>query len=90
AGPVATRFLAGLGADVLRIDPLDWDEPAVVPDVTLGKRCARLDLRSSVDRSVFEHLLSQADILVHGYRPDALDGLGYGESVRRSLAPGLV
>ena len=25
AGPVATRFLAGYGADVLRIDPPDWD-----------------------------------------------------------------
>ena len=30
AGPVATRFLAGLGADVLRIDPPDWDEPAII------------------------------------------------------------
>src|SRR6185312_21746 len=27
AGPVATRFLAGFGADVLRIDPPGWDEP---------------------------------------------------------------
>ena len=47
AGPVATRFLAGYGADVLRIDPPDWDEPAVEPEVTLGKRCARLDLRQT-------------------------------------------
>ena len=45
AGPVATRLLAGLGADVLRIDPPDWDEPALVPDMTLGKRSARLDAR---------------------------------------------
>ena len=51
AGPVATRFLAGFGADVLRIDPPVWDEPGVIPDVTLGKRCARLDLRSSSERS---------------------------------------
>lgn len=36
AGPVATRFLAGYGAEVLRIDPPDWDEPGVVPEVTLG------------------------------------------------------
>ena len=43
AGPVATRFLAGLGAEVLRIDPPGWDEPGIVPEVTLGKRCARLD-----------------------------------------------
>jgi crotonobetainyl-CoA:carnitine CoA-transferase CaiB-like acyl-CoA transferase len=36
AGPVASRFLAGYGADVLRIDPPSWDEPGVVPEVTLG------------------------------------------------------
>jgi hypothetical protein len=37
AGPVASRFLAGYGANVLRIDPPDWNEPGVVPEVTLGK-----------------------------------------------------
>jgi hypothetical protein len=90
AGPVATRFLAGLGADVLRIDPPDWDEPALAPDVTPGKRCARLDLRRTADRQVFETLLAEADILVHGYRPDALERLGYGAARRRILSPGLV
>ena len=32
AGPVATRFLAGFGADVLRIDPPDWNEAALEPE----------------------------------------------------------
>ncbi|MDP4003996.1 CoA transferase [Methylobacterium sp. NEAU K] len=90
AGPVATRFLAGFGADVLRIDPPDWDEPALVPEVTLGKTCARLDLRRDADRATFEGLLAGADVFVHGYRPGALDGLGYGAQARRALAPGLV
>ena len=90
AGPVATRLLAGLGADVLRIDPPDWDEPGVVPDVTLGKRCARLDLRSAAGRAAFAELLRQADVLVHGYRGDALDRLGLDSAARRKLRPGLV
>ena len=90
AGPVAARFLAGFGADVLRIDPPDWDEPSLAPEVTLGKTCARLDLREPGDRARFEALLAGADVLLHGYRPDALDNLGYGAAVRRSLAPGLV
>lgn len=89
AGPVATRFLAGCGADVLRIDPPGWDE-SVVPEVTLGKRCARIDLRDPPQRAVFERLLAQADILVHGFRPDALERLGLGAERRRALAPGLV
>jgi hypothetical protein len=90
AGPVATRFLAGYGADVLRIDPPDWNEPGVVPEVTLGKRCARLDLRQAAGRAIFERLLAQADVLVHGYRPAALERLGYGEQCRRALNPGLI
>lgn len=90
AGPVATRFLAGYGAEALRIDAPDWEEPGVVPEVTLGKRCARLDLHDRDHRKVFEYLLSKADILVHGYRPGALDRLGYDAEARSALRPGLV
>jgi crotonobetainyl-CoA:carnitine CoA-transferase CaiB-like acyl-CoA transferase len=90
AGPVATRFLAGYGATVLRIDPPDWDEPGVVPEVTLGKRCARLDLEDAGDRTRFESLLRDADVLIHGYRPGALAALGYDERACEALAPGLI
>lgn len=90
AGPVATRFLAGYGADVLRIDPPGWNEPGVIPEVTLGKRCARLDLTQAADRATFETLLSEADVLVHGYRPAALERLGYGEAYRRQRNPSLI
>jgi crotonobetainyl-CoA:carnitine CoA-transferase CaiB-like acyl-CoA transferase len=62
----------------------------LAPEVTLGKRCARLDLHQALDRGVFERLLSQADILVHGYRADALARLGYGSQQRHSIRPGLV
>ena len=90
AGPVATRFLAGYGADVLRIDPPWWDEPALLPFITLGKRCARLDLRAPADMAVFRDLLSRADILVHGYRSDALSRLGLDEAARQAIRPGLI
>ncbi|WP_095061782.1 MULTISPECIES: CoA transferase [unclassified Pseudomonas] len=90
AGPIASRFLAGLGADVLRIDPPTWDEPGVVPEVTLGKRCARLDLHDKADRAVFEALLKDADIVLHGYRADALERLGYGAVYRQQLSPSLI
>lgn len=90
AGPVATRFLAGFGAQVLRIDPYGWEEPGTVPEVVLGKRCARLNLRDAAERGVFERLLSEADVLVHGYRADALARLGLDAEHRRALNPGLV
>lgn len=90
AGPVASRFLAGLGADVLRIDAPDWNEPGVVPEMTLGKRCARLDLKNANDRKLFENLLRDADILLHGYRADALEHLGYNTTALQQIAPGLI
>lgn len=90
AGPVATRFLAGLGADVLRIDPFGWDEPSQEADVTLGKHCARLNLHNPQDRHRFEALLREADVIVHGYRAGALHKLGYGSEQRRALSPALV
>ena len=90
AGPVASRLLAGFGADVLRIDSPTWNEPGVVPEVTLGKRCARLDLHDKADRAVFESLLKDADIVLHGYRADALERLGFGFDVRQAIAPGLI
>ncbi len=90
AGPVGGRFLAAYGADVLRIDPHGWDEPAVVPEVTLGKRCAGLDLTNKADRTVFERLLSDADVFLHGYRSDALDRLGYDSETVRRLNPCIV
>jgi crotonobetainyl-CoA:carnitine CoA-transferase CaiB-like acyl-CoA transferase len=89
AGPVATRFLAMFGANVLGIDPPSWDEPGVLPEVTLGKRCAGLDLHTVGDRACFADLPRSADVLVHGYRPGALERLGFGEEERRKLNPGL-
>ncbi len=90
AGPVATRFLAGYGAHVLRIDPPWWSEPGVEPEVTLGKKRAGLDLTRAEDRGRFEALLIKADVLVHGYRPGALNGLGYDTERLRELAPHLI
>jgi hypothetical protein len=90
AGPVATRLLAGLGADVLRIDPPGWDERGVVPEMTIGKRTARLDARDPAGRATLLALLGAADVLVHGYRSDALEHLGLGAEVRAATRPGLV
>jgi hypothetical protein len=89
AGPVATRLLAGLGADVLRVDPPGWDEPALVPDMTLGKRTTRIDATTTVGRDALEHLVAGADVLVHGYRPGALDALVPADR-RSTLRPGLI
>ncbi|MEC3956660.1 CoA transferase [Nocardia sp. CDC153] len=75
AGPVATRALALLGADVLRIDPpflpeIGWQ----YLDTCQGKRSTVADLRT--DLPVFRELISNADIIISGYRPGRLERLG--------------
>jgi crotonobetainyl-CoA:carnitine CoA-transferase CaiB-like acyl-CoA transferase len=90
AGPAATRLLAGLGATVLRIDPPWWDEPTGAPEMSLGKRCARLDLRQENDLKQWKQLLSEADIFVHGYRSDALIAMGLDAEARQIIRPGLI
>lgn len=90
AGPTAGRFLSAFGANVLRIDPPFWEEPGVAAEMTLGKRCAGLDLTSKDDREIFQALLQEADVLLHGYRPGALSGLGFDPAALRQVNPALI
>ncbi|MCX4592945.1 CoA transferase [Streptomyces sp. NBC_01340] len=91
AGPVATRTLALLGADVLRIDsprlPEIDDQHA---DMDFGKCSTTLDLSARGDRSAFEELLAEADVVVTGYRPGALDRFGLCPRALAERRPGLV
>ncbi|MCG6495890.1 CoA transferase [Kitasatospora sp. A2-31] len=91
AGPVATRTLALLGADVLRIDsPRLPEAEDAHADTGFGKRSTRLDLAEAADRAVFEELLAGADAVVTGYRPGALDAHGLAAEALLERRPGLV
>ncbi|MFB6809580.1 CoA transferase [Streptomyces sp. NPDC056387] len=91
AGPVATRTLGLLGADVLRIDPPRLPESDdAYADTGFGKRSALLDLADPGDRAVFEGLLAGADVVVSGYRPGALERYGLGADELLERRPGLV
>ncbi|MET9963242.1 CoA transferase [Streptomyces sp. NPDC006326] len=91
AGPVATRTLGWLGADVLRIDPPKLPEADdAYADTGFGKRSALLDLADARDRAVFEGLLAGADVVVTGYRPGALERHGLGARQLHERWPGLV
>jgi hypothetical protein len=91
AGPVATRYLGALGADVLRLDPPHRPElPLHTYDGLLGKRSALLGFGTPDGSSRLHELLSQADVLVHGYRPGALGRFGLTRDVLAERHPGLV
>ena len=91
AGPVATRYLGALGADVLRLDPPHRPElPQQTYDGLLGKRSAVLDLGTAEGNALLHALLAEADVLVHGYRPHALDRFGLSLDAIAERHPGLV
>jgi len=91
AGPVATRYLAALGADVLRVDPPHRPElPLHCYEGLPGKRSAILDARTPDGLSRLHQLLDGADILVQGYRPGALERFGLDTGSLADRHPGLV
>ena len=91
AGPVCGRTLAAHGADVLLVTAphLPAIEPLVI-DTGRGKLSCRIDLRDPVGQSTLRALLRDADVFVQGYRPGALQSLGFGPEEVAQLRPGII
>ena len=92
AGPVCTRYLGALGADVLRLDPpahLDMGEGELA-DTLLAKTSASLDATTPAGLQRLHQLLDGADVLVAGYRPGALERFGLGDDELAARHGGLV
>ncbi|WP_290818962.1 CaiB/BaiF CoA-transferase family protein [Halovivax sp.] len=102
-GPYATRLLADLGADVIRVEPPDTvDYARFLPPTTddghgalfaalnRGKRSVALDLTDDDGRAAFDRLLDDADVLIEGFRPGVVDRLGVDPETVRAEHPSLV
>ena len=101
-GPFATRQLADLGAEVIKIEPPGGDPmrhfmlgdeqapSAVYRHLNRGKRVARLDLKTEAGRTTLATLIRDADILLESFRPGVLARLGFDNARLASLNPRLV
>ena len=75
AGPTCGKSLAEHGADVLKISAPISDSGLVELDTGIGKRSARLDLRSEPE--VLRNLAREADVFIQSYRPGTLAARGF-------------
>ena len=97
-GPTVGHILAGLGADVVRVEPLGGDQTrrllgsgaGYYPMYNRGKRSICLDLKSEAGLAVARDLIAGADVLVENFRPGALDRLGLGYETMAANNPGLI
>lgn len=102
AGPYCTMVLADLGARVIKVEvPGRGDDArqigpwlnhrsAYFMSLNRGKESIALDLKSQTDRSTFERLLEEADVLIENYRPGTMERLGYSWERLHDTYPRLV
>lgn len=90
AGPVGGRALAAYGADVMLVNSPHLPNIDAIADTSRGKRSCHVDLRTARGREDFDALLAEAHVVIQGYRPGGLDGLGYGLHELARRRPGLI
>lgn len=94
AGPVITRHLAMLGADVVKVEQPGGDPFRVMGPYFNGwnqsKRSICLDLKDPSDHAVLERLVAGADVVVENFRPRVAERLGCAEAQLRRIRPDAV
>jgi alpha-methylacyl-CoA racemase len=92
-GPICTRHLADLGADVIKIEDTgagDAVPPALRALANRNKRGIRIDLKQAEGVQALLELARTADVLVEGFRPGVMDRLGLGYATLAALNPRVV
>ena len=104
-GPLAGQILGDFGADVIKVekpgkgDSLRHSDTVATAQGKMGgyfaavnrnKRSICLNLKDGHDREFFLKLASEADVLMHNYRPGVLERLGFGYDVLEKLNPRLI
>ncbi|KAJ8085869.1 hypothetical protein PM082_004688 [Marasmius tenuissimus] len=80
AAPTIGRELAELGASVLRItSPNVVDFEGLNFDLGWGKWSAHLDFKNEADREKMKELITEADVVIDGYRPGVMKKWGFGK-----------
>lgn len=101
AGPYCTRYLADLGADVIKVEPVDGDNlrnstpqrdgcSSYFGHINVGKRSVVLDLKSEDGLRHAQRLARQADVIVENGRPGTMGRFGLDQASLRAALPALI
>ena len=91
AGPIAARTLAEHGADVLMVTAEKLPQVhAYVADTSHGKRSCFVDIKENEGARKLKDLTIGADIFSQGYRPGAMEKLGFGPEELSEIRPGII
>ncbi|MBI5505014.1 MAG: CoA transferase [Deltaproteobacteria bacterium] len=102
AGTSCTQLLAWMGADVVKVEPLEGDPGrrmiAERPDAdsvyfvlfNCNKRSVTLDLKSERGKQLLLRLVAKADVVVENYAVGVLESLGLGYEQFAAVKPDLV
>ncbi|KAI1455551.1 CoA-transferase family III [Annulohypoxylon moriforme] len=87
AGPTIGKLAALFGATVVRVSNMKLPDLGIVLfESNMGKRDAHLDLKTEEGRNALLRLIEDADVVLDGYRPGALEKLGFGPTYVHEVA----
>ncbi len=98
--PTCGRLLADLGADVIKVEPLEGDFARITPEpfvdsvtfmvTNLNKRSLAVNLRDPRGKEIILKLVPKVDALIQNFRPGAMRDLGLDYETLRPLNPRLI
>ena len=97
-GPTCGLVLADMGAEVIKVEPLDGDHTRKLtasgagffPTYNRNKKSFAVDMKSPQGREAVMKLITSADVVTENFRTGAMDKLGFGNAALRKLKPELI